>query len=168
MPGAFRWIADFAATSTRWFGEIAIAVMLLHIALDILLRETLGDAPDGMPETVSRVYMVMAIFLPLAAIERRGEHIEVNALSERLPVLAQTAIHVFSRIVVMAVAGGMAALSFGTALAATMLGERIDLLEWALPIWPARWAFVIGFGALALSALSRALDACFQTHRPPA
>jgi len=73
-------------------GKLALALaaaflvlMALHITVDVVLRLMFGGAFPGTLEIVSFYYMVYAVFLPLAFVERRGEHIEVDAFFNLMP-----------------------------------------------------------------------------------
>ncbi|MEM6463831.1 MAG: TRAP transporter small permease [Pseudomonadota bacterium] len=153
-----RLARDFATQATGFLGKIAIVLMMLHIGLDLVLRVIIGTAPEGMPETVARIYMVMAVFLPLALAQSTGRQIEVAFFSERLPPGLRHAQAIFAAFVTAAVAGLLAYLSFGVAVEATLRWESVELLKASLPIWPSRWAVVAGFGALAFCALLKPFE----------
>ena len=106
-----------------------------------------------MPETVARIYMVMAVFLPLALVQSSNRQIEVAFFVEAMPPAIRRAQAVFAALVTAGIAGLLAYLSFGVAVEATLRRESMELLQASLPIWPSRWAVVAGFAALALCAL---------------
>jgi len=145
--------SGIATGLTAFGGKIAVLLMMIHIGFDLVLRVVIGTAPEGMPETVARIYMVMIVFLPLAMAQSTGRQIEVAFFAEHMPAAVRRVQTVFAALVTAGVAGLLAYLCFGVALEATKRGERLDLLHASLPIWPARWAVFAGFAALALCAL---------------
>lgn len=147
-------LAGVLAGAAGALGDLAVLLMFGHIAFDLVARLVFGLAPQGMPEAVARVYMVMVVFLPLALLERRGEQIEVSVLADRLPRGVRRAQHVAAKLLIAAVAGGVAWVAAEVAWEATQRGERVELLARSLPVWPARWAPVVGFVALAVAALA--------------
>src|SRR5690606_8578532 len=76
-------LAARAATATGALGELAVLAMFAHMALDLIIRLVGGGTPEGMPEAVARIYMVMVVFLPLAGLQASGRQIEVAVLAER-------------------------------------------------------------------------------------
>ncbi|MEM6460703.1 MAG: TRAP transporter small permease [Pseudomonadota bacterium] len=156
---AIARLAAIASTVTGFLGKIAVLLMMAHIGLDLVLRVVVGTAPEGMPEAVARIYMVMVVFLPMALTQSTGRQIEVAFFADLMPRTLQRIQSVFAALVTAGLAGLIAYLSFDVALEATRRGERLDLLAASLPIWPARWAVVAGFAALALSALVQAFGA---------
>lgn len=141
------------ATATGLLGELAILAMLAHMSLDMILRVLTGTSPEGMPEAVERIYMVMAVFLPLSAVQMQDKQIEVSVLTGHFPDAWRSFLRVLTRLVTALMAGLLTWLAFPVALTATMRGERVVLTHFSLPVWPARWAVVLGFGLLCLVAL---------------
>ena len=146
-------LSGIATDLTAFIGKIAVLLMMVHIGFDLVLRVIVGTAPEGMPEAVARIYMVMVVFLPLALAQSTGRQIEVAFFAEHMPAAVQRVQTLFAALVTAGVAGLLAYLSFDVALEATRRGERLDLLAASLPIWPSRWAVFAGFAALSLCAL---------------
>ena len=160
-------VSRAAASLTNLVAKLAVAAMMLHIGFDLIVRAVLGSAPEGMPETVSRLYMVAVVFLPLAAAQLGGRQIEVSFFAERMPPLASRVQAVAVGLLTSAVAGLMSYLSFGIAVEATQRLESVTLLNGTLAIWPARWAIVLGFGSWAFVAALQALSAARSDPSAP-
>lgn len=77
--------AQFAAKALLWLGCLAIGLMAIHVTVDVLLRSFVAQGIQGTTEIVAFYYMVAAVCLPLAWIERRDEHINVEMLYRALP-----------------------------------------------------------------------------------
>lgn len=146
-------LSRIATGVTGVVGKIAVLMMMIHIGVDLVLRVVVGSAPEGMPETVARIYMVMVVFLPLALAQSTGRQIDVSFFAEHMPAAIRRIQSVFAALVTAGVAALIAYLAFDVALEATRRGERLDLLNASLPVWPARWAVFAGFAALSLCAL---------------
>ncbi|WP_449221593.1 TRAP transporter small permease subunit [Tistrella mobilis] len=158
MPRLMRILdrmAARAAAATGALGELAVLAMFAHMALDLIIRLVGGGTPEGMPEAVARIYMVMAVFLPLAGLQVTGRQIEVGVLADRLRGWPRRLQRLAAALVTVAVAGLFTWLSFDVAWMATLRGERVVLTGFSLPVWPGRWAVVAGFGALALAAVAQ-------------
>src|SRR5690606_19973631 len=63
----------------------AIALMMLQVSLDVLLRFTVGKGLPGTLTIVSDYYMVIAAFVPLAYAELRKAHIQMELVTDLLP-----------------------------------------------------------------------------------
>ena len=118
-------------------GEIVVAVMCLHIVAEIVAN--LFRAPiEGTPEVIARWYMVAIVFLPLAALQRRGEHISADLFTSKVGPRGQIALDVIINVAMAAMALLLAWYTGGEAWDATLRRERIELVSGAIPTWPFR------------------------------
>src|SRR5690606_40657440 len=62
-------------------GALGVIAMLLHVTADVISRQLFQRPVPATVEIVSRYYMVLISFLPLAWTERRNEMITVDILS---------------------------------------------------------------------------------------
>ncbi len=88
----------FATRSVRilaLIGSIGTVAMMLHICVDVVLRDFFRISLDTTPEVVARYYMVVVAFLPLAWLERRNGMISVELLEWALDARARQASDVF-------------------------------------------------------------------------
>src|SRR5690606_5755264 len=65
-------------------GGLALAVMMLHVCLDIFLREGLGIVIPGALEAVSFFYMVACICLAFPIMQVAGEQVVVEVFLQKL------------------------------------------------------------------------------------
>ena len=149
-----RWLARALAA----LACLALALMMLHVTADVALRTLAGQPLTGTIETVSYYYMVLAVFLPLAWVERRGEHIRVDLFVQLLPAGAQLALYLFACLLGALFFGAMAWQSTLDALRATRGLETI-MSNYLFYIWPARWALPLGLWAAVLAVLANAARA---------
>lgn len=134
-------------------GEVVVAVMCLHIVVEIIANAVFRSPIEGTPEIVARWYMVAIVFLPLAVLHQRGDHISAPLFTSRLGPRSQAALDVVINAAMVGIAFLLTWYTIGEAWDATTRNERIELVNGAIPTWPLRWVVPLGFGTLALTAL---------------
>ena len=67
-------------------GAIIIGLMAVHVIVDVLARYSFNQPLPGTIEIVSLYYMVAVIFLPVAYVQMRRQHIVVTQFTDWLPV----------------------------------------------------------------------------------
>ncbi|MFH1558235.1 MAG: TRAP transporter small permease [Pseudomonadota bacterium] len=148
-------LIDAAARAGAVLGSAAVLLMMVHVALDVLVRKLLGQPLPGTLTTVTHYYMVLIVFAPLALVERHGGHISVDLLVPLLPArvqrLMQAASGLAAGLIMALVAwrGWMDAVRDWEVSAAQVQGSAI------MPVWPAHFAVPIGAGLLATAFLLR-------------
>lgn len=68
---------------------LAIALMMIHITLDVVLRNFFNYPLPGTITVVSYYYMAIAAFMPLAFTEQKSAHISVEVVTELMPKSVQ-------------------------------------------------------------------------------
>jgi len=135
---------------TLAIGCAATLLMMLHVSLDVFTRLVIKYPIGGTLETVTYIYMVAVVFLPLAMVQRRRQQIIVEIfsqmLSRRTLALLDGIVAVIGCVFMLA----MAWFSAHEAWAATLIRETAPSTHNAVPIWPARWMVVVGAGLAAL------------------
>ena len=134
-------------------GCLFLVAMMVHITADVLARSVFNSAVIGTLETVSYYHMVLAVFLPLAFVERTGENIRVDLFVKLMPNAAQLALYVLACLIGLAFFGALCWQSGIDAWRSTMRQETI-MSNFLFYIWPSRWALPIGFGAAFLAILN--------------
>lgn len=142
-----------------------LAVMILHITVDVLLRFLFNAAVVGTLETVSYYYIVFAVFLPLAYVERCGEHIRVDLFVQKMPPRAQLALYLLACLIGLGFFGALAYQSLLDALRSTARQETI-MSNFLFYIWPSRWALPLGFAATCLAIVNGMLKALVRRQAP--
>ncbi|WP_421705375.1 TRAP transporter small permease [Alloalcanivorax xenomutans] len=135
---------------TTLVGGLAIALMMIHISLDVVLRYLFSTPIPGTITYVSNYYMIIAAFLPLAYAEKLGAHISVEVVTERLPQRIQFHLAhwliLLSAIILafMAVKTGLEAVTRYEMGAALVEGGT------SIIIWPGYFVLPIGLGLMVL------------------
>ena len=144
---------DAAIAPLTLIGEIAVAVMCVHIVVEIVANSVFASPIEGTPEVVANWYMVAIVFLPLGLIHRLDGHIKAELFTDGLRPAPRALLDVATNLLMAALTILLAWYSFGDALDATVRGDRIELMTGAIDIWPTRWLVPLGFGTTALVAL---------------
>jgi TRAP-type C4-dicarboxylate transport system permease small subunit len=148
-------VLAFVSTGLAWIGGLALILMMLHIAADVVARYIFNAPLHGTVEIVSAYYMVAVVFLPLAMIERFNGHIVVELVTQHMPRRIQ---EVLIGIVALLSALYFAAFTWrtwGDALNKFAVGESA-LGTVQVTVWPTRFYLPIGCGLITLVLLYKA------------
>ncbi|TWE22564.1 TRAP transporter small permease [Prauserella muralis] len=85
-------------------GSVAVAGMMLLVVADVALRSLLGQTIPGTIEYVSFWLMVPIAFAGFSLAKRRGDHIDVPLVVDRMPPGVRKACTVFSECLLLAFA----------------------------------------------------------------
>ena len=160
MIAALRGLIDWL---DRWVSRVLLAVgclflvlMMAHVTADVAVRAAFNSQIIGTLETVSYYHMILAVFLPMAYVERHNQSIRVDLFVQLMPRWVQLVLYQFACILGLIYFGILTLQSFEDAWRAT---ERLEtfMSNFLFYIWPARWALPIGFGAATLAILACAL-----------
>ena len=128
-------------------------LMMLHVVADVLARAVFRVALPGTIEVVSSYYMVMAVFLPLAMVQRRHAHIMVSLFTEWMSARAVHRLDSLVRAVFAIAAIGFAIATAEVAIDKTIIQEKIVTPDGFVLIWVSRWLLPISAAALAIVLL---------------
>lgn len=165
VDGAIRWLSYFLA----FIGGIALFLMMVQTVADVIADQFFTRPIPGNLEVISVYHMVLVVFLPLAFVEWRHEHIQVDLLYQLMPRLVQRTILVLGYLLS---AGFFAILSWrtwGDAMKALAKNEMLMGNVYVI-IWPAKFVLPIGFAAIGfvvlLHAWRAATDLTFSPTPP--
>lgn len=138
--------------------EIAIALMMLHVVIEVVSRRLFRFSLDSVPEIVAYYYMSALIFLALAYVTRADSHVAATLFTDLLPEKAQRfiigAVMVVLGLTMLVLAWQM----MQEAMRMTRVGEMHQGASMNLPRWPTRWFAPVGAVLMALVAFLMALD----------
>lgn len=157
------WLARWLA----WAGGVALLLMMLQTVLDLLMARAFGRPIEGNQEIVSVYHMVLVVFLPLAMVELRHEHISADLFVRLLPRRLQRAAYVLGCVISL---GFFGILCYQTGVDA-LTSFRIDEVMMSsiyIPLWPAKFALPIGFVAMLLVIVVNMLKALTDPTFDPA
>lgn len=136
---------------------LAIVVLMLAICADVLVRTISGASLPGMVE-VAESSLVLAVYLSLAWGLVRGEHVAVTLLTDRLGLRARRVLAIVAGAIVVVVLAWAVLATGERAIDATAAGEeRFGIVRF--PVWPLRWAIVVGLAATLVVAVLQLVGA---------
>lgn len=152
-------------TGVRWLSWIlagiagaALVLMMLQTVADILMKNVFGAPIEGNLEIVSVYHMVAIVFLPLAFVEMRHEHITVELLVNLFPGWLRRVSDTLAYLVATIFFGILAYQTGLDALKAWRIDE-ILMTSILITLWPAKFSLPIGFAAVMLATLLHAWKA---------
>jgi TRAP-type C4-dicarboxylate transport system permease small subunit len=132
---------------------------MLHICLDVALRNLFRISMNSAPEIVARYYMVAIAFLPLGWLHLRDEMIAVEILDGFLP----PAVRRFQTLVIALIGAGLYGtltwLTLRKALSEARTGTFVEIGTEKLAIWHSHVLPPLGFALATLACLLVALVA---------
>ncbi|WP_373353622.1 TRAP transporter small permease [Pseudoroseicyclus sp. CXY001] len=152
MQGLAR-LAGGVSRGLAYLGAFAVIAMMLHICLDVLLRNLFNIAMNTTPEIVARYYMTGIAFLPLSYLEFRRQMISVELLDFALSDRMRRG----SDVLVMLVACGtyvlLAWANWPKALKEAQAGTFVELVSLQFPVWHSYFVPAVGFTLAAVASL---------------
>jgi TRAP-type C4-dicarboxylate transport system permease small subunit len=142
-------------------GMVAMALMMLHVSLDVISKYALNQPIVGTLETVTSYYMVALLFLPLAEVTRRSQHIQVEVFTRWLSPRSLALCSALGLALCAAYGGLMAWRGGVEAVHMTAVREVWETALWDMEVWPARWFVPVGCAAMGLVFLAQALDRAY-------
>jgi TRAP-type C4-dicarboxylate transport system permease small subunit len=156
-------LTDRVAQILALIGSLGVLAMLVHVGIDVAARNIFERPIPATNEIVSRYYMVLIAFLPLAWVERRRSMVSVElldmALSPGAIRVSDVLVSLFSTLVYATIAW----VTLLTAVQNWRIGAYVDVLGQQLPIWPSYFLPPAGFLLAALVTLMRAVNTLQRT-----
>ncbi len=146
---------------------VSVLLMMLQTVADVLMSNVFGRPIEGNLEIISTYHMVLVVFLPLALVEIRHEHINADLLVRLFPQVVQRAIYAAGQIVCAVFFSILAYQTWLDAVEAWRINE-IMMGSTYVTIWPAKFALPLGFLAIMLATLMHAWKALTDPRFEPA
>ena len=143
-------LVTFISRAVALIGGLAVALMMVHVTLDVLFRYVLNRPLAGTLTMVTYYYMILAAFVPLAFVERRGAHISVAVFTAMMPPLVTRLLSVVTGLLTMAVMALLAWRGGDAALQAMRKGLAQVQGDTEILVWPAYFAIPLGAGLMTL------------------
>jgi TRAP-type C4-dicarboxylate transport system permease small subunit len=123
---------------------LAIALMMVHIVLDVLLRNFFNYPLPGTITIVSYYYMAIAAFMPLAFAEQKSAHISVEVITEQMPKSVQRHLAGWMLLFSAAVFALLTVRSWGEAVGKYEIKASVVQGVDSLPVWPTYFFLPLG------------------------
>lgn len=150
-------INDWIAQALLVVAAVAAFLLCFLVCADVIGRVGFGRPVKGTPELVSFT-IVIVCFLQAAYAIRSGGMIRVDAVTDHLPAWAQRACEIFAALAGAAFFGLVFWGSLDPAAHSWNSNEFEGEGALRVPVWPARFAVVLGTFLAALNYLLLAID----------
>jgi len=147
-------------------GGIAMALMMIHIVVDVSMKYFFNDPIDGTTEIVAAYYMVSTVFLPLAYVTFTQGHLIVELFTGRITGRWLSLLTAFTGTVTFVYLLFMIYCTVDEAVLRTQDGEAWETSVELVAVWPSRWLLPIGLGAMALVVLVQSFRRFREGVRP--
>lgn len=148
---AVRWLTDAAMAAAT----LSVLGLLGLVCYSVGVRYLLGRPEPWVDEMVGYV-LVASVMFAVAEALRKGEHISVDVLTERLGPAARRVVHVFGLVAVLVTAAILVTEGWGMVAFARMADIRsIGYLE--IPLWTVQIMVPAGGALLFLAAAAELL-----------
>ena len=163
----FRYLLDTISEVLMWLAYAACILMMLHVALDVLLRSPLFKISlYGTTEIVSAYYMIMIAFLPWAWVTRYNQHIAADIFTEMMPPRLRAWVAVLAQVLTIAFVALFAYQTYFAAVKQTRGNESWLAGIYYLPVWPSRWLLPLAGGLMLLHLLTQLYMQLDEALRP--
>ena len=140
-------------------GALAVLTLMLHVASDVILRNTVNTPIPATYEIATNYYMVAMAFIPLAWVEKGGGMVRVEALEGVLnPTMLRISdffVALLSTVIYLALAW----FTFASAMKSFSAGTFVMTQSLAVPTWPAYFLPPLGFALAGTVTLNRMFGA---------
>lgn len=132
-------IVDKLSSLAAFIAGAAMILMMLQVSADVAFKYLFNYPIEGTLEAVSSYYMAAMVFLPLGAVTRDGDHLEVELFTQNISLRKLAFFQAFGCLLGAGYVAVMMVESFDDAVYATSIGEVWETATWYMPIWPSRW-----------------------------
>ena len=139
-------------------GAIAVVVMMLHICLDVVLRNLFRYSFSSTNAMVARYYKVPLAFLPLAYIELRDEMVSVELIDSFLPPWLRQLSDALVAAIACGIYGTLAWATWGSMVSNWRRGTMIELGDIEFLTYPSYIFPTLGFALATGACLVKAAD----------
>lgn len=139
-------------------GAVAVVVMMLHICLDVVLRNIFRISFTSTNAMVARYYMVPLAFLPLAFIELRDQMVSVELIDGLIPHKLLQISDVLVAAISAGIYGTLAWATWGSFVSNWNRGTLIKLGDAEFLTYPSYLFPTLGFALATAACLVKTAD----------
>ncbi|GGE39579.1 hypothetical protein GCM10011360_29050 [Primorskyibacter flagellatus] len=155
---AIEAVASRIAGFVALIGGVVIVLMMLQVSADVAMKYIFHKPITGTLEITSAYYMVALVWLPLGAVTRDHEHLEVELFTQHLAPERLAWFKLFGCVVGGIYAGIMCFQGVEEALHQTEIREVWETATFDIPVFGARWFMPLGTFLAAVYLAIYALD----------
>lgn len=131
-------------------GALAILALMIHVVVDVGLRNLINRPVPATFEIVTHYYMIALAFIPLAWVERGGGMVQVEALENLMSPGMKRVSDWLVALLSTAIYGALFWVTLTTALKNFDTGTFVMSQQTRLVTWPGYFILPAGFGLAAL------------------
>lgn len=161
-----RIIITKLAISLALIAGLILIIMMVQTVVDVMMNLIAGRPIEGSLEFISYYYMVMVVFLPLAYVEMKHEHISADLVFRLFPKPVQRIIYSLGCLVCVAFFAALTWQTLHDALNAYAINEIVMGAVY-ITIWPAKAVLPLGYLAITLMCFENALRGIFDKNFAP-
>jgi len=152
----FESVARWAGSIGGWGGAVFIFLMTLLITVDIIGRAV--GLPTYVSTEMSGYMLIGIVFLGLAYTQRKGRHIKILILTEKLPPRMQQLLEIAMTFLAMAFISWFAWSTFGPTIE-NFVQKVTSLTLASTPLWIPYGLIPVGLGILAIELMFQLIRA---------
>ncbi|MEA5501962.1 TRAP transporter small permease [Halotia wernerae UHCC 0503] len=139
-------------------GALAIVAMMLHVIVDVILRNVSNTPIPATYEIVTKYYMIALAFVPLAFVERRGGMVQVEVIDPFLSARLRDALERLVAALSAIVYATLAWVTLESAFDAFATGAFVMAQTYRLPVWPGFFLPPLGFALATVAVIIRVVQ----------
>ncbi len=140
----------FVGSATKVIGSAVLVLMALQIVIDVFMRNVVGAGFPATADLVSKYYMILVSFLPVAYAEVQRRHVEASVFTDMMPKPMHRWVYFMGFALSFVV---YALLAWGTAREAIVQSSRGAYVEAGTIVfytWPGYWILPVSFALMTL------------------
>jgi TRAP-type C4-dicarboxylate transport system permease small subunit len=139
----------FVGTATKVIGSAVLVLMALQIVIDVFMRNVVGAGFPATADLVSKYYMILVSFLPIAYAELQRRHVEASVFTDMMPKPTHRWIYLMGFALSFVVYGLLAWGTAKEALVQTGRGAYVEAGTIVFYTWPGYWILPVSFALMA-------------------
>lgn len=158
MLRAIESVASRVSGLVAMIGGIILFVMMVQVSLDVASKYILHKPIPSTLEIVSAYYMVALVFLPLGAVTRDHELLEVELFTQHLSPRGIAFFKMLGCIIGAIYVFFLLKEGIEEAIHKTEIGEVWETATFDIPVWGARWFYPLGTFLMGIYLVLYAID----------
>lgn len=162
----FESLVKGLAHGLAFFGGLCVLLMMIQTVLDVGLNIFFRKPIEGNMEIISIYHMVLLVFLPLASVELKHEHINADLLVQTFSVRWRRFTYLFGGVITLVFLGLLLVQTWQDAVKSFEINE-VMMGSVYLSVWPAKFSLPIGFFAMILVVIMHMMHAATRADFNP-
>ncbi len=158
MLRAIESVAARVSGLIAMIGGIILFTMMMQVSLDVAAKYIFHKPIPSTLEIVSAYYMVALVFLPLGAVTRDHEHLEVELFTQHLAPRKLAFFKFLGCFIGAIYAMFLFKEGLEEAIHQTHIGEVWETATFDIPVWGARWFYPTGAFLTAVYLVLYSID----------